>query len=48
MKKGLGICITSALLTALSAHAAEKDSWKELSRHSVGGAGGWDLLEVDC
>ncbi|HEX6834747.1 MAG TPA: YncE family protein [Rudaea sp.] len=39
---------TIAALTSLSAHAADGNTWKEQSRHVVGGAGGWDLLEVDA
>jgi len=49
MTKGLviGFAAISAL-AAGSAHATDADAWKELSRHTVGGVGGWDLLEVDA
>ncbi len=39
---GVAVGLLSAV--CFSAHA---ESWKETSRHVIGGAGGWDLLVVD-
>jgi len=48
MQKGFAtLCAAMTGVFALSASAAETSTWKELSRHTVGGAGGWDLLAVD-
>jgi YVTN family beta-propeller protein len=37
-----------ALAAAASADGAAPAEWKEISRHALGGAGGWDLLTIDA
>lgn len=39
--------IATGLLIAACPAANAAESWKEVSRHVTGGAGGWDLLVVD-
>ena len=41
------VSAVATILAASSSMASGTDSWKEVSRHVTGGAGGWDLLAVD-
>lgn len=46
-KTSMSLCVLT-VLTSASAMAAESQHWKEVGRHVLGGAGGWDLLTVDA
>jgi len=37
-----------SFLAATCMAASGTETWKEVSRHTIGGAGGWDLLAVDA
>jgi YVTN family beta-propeller protein len=39
--------IVALCCAATNTQAADTPEWKELARHTLGGAGGWDLLAVD-
>ena len=39
--------VAAGLLVVIGAGASAAESWKEISRHTLGGSGGWDLLAVD-
>jgi DNA-binding beta-propeller fold protein YncE len=40
--------LAASVLAVTCAAAPSSKSWKEVSRHVLGGAGGWDLLTVDA
>ena len=42
------LVIAGVCCAATSAQAADAAAWKEVARHTLGGAGGWDLLSVDA
>jgi DNA-binding beta-propeller fold protein YncE len=46
--KTLVTAVAAGFFAATCWAAPHSESWKEVSRHVVGGAGGWDLLAVDA
>jgi DNA-binding beta-propeller fold protein YncE len=46
--KTIVIAVAAGFFVPTCWAAPNSESWKEVSRHVVGGAGGWDLLAVDA